>query len=210
LLPFAGGTKGNRAGSILFGPWLRHVQLTTLAAIICLRMKRLNFSRALTISVLFAALLLAGCATIETRISDHPEIYNSLSPRDQALVQSGRIREGMPMGAVWLAWGSPEQKGFGRYHGKSTETWIYRAYYNEYDPYWGGYGYRGFGYPYGFGGGVLVGGRHGRHFVAVYDPFYDPFFYPRFRQVSYPYKTVTFSNGRVVAYQGFTPPYGGY
>jgi hypothetical protein len=111
------------------------------------------------------------------------------------------------MNAVWIAWGSPEQKGFGRYHGKSTETWIYRAYYNEYDPYYGGFGYGGFGYG-GFGGGVLVGGRHGRGRFAIYDPFYDPFFYPRFRQVSYPYKTVTFANGRVIAYQGYTLPRG--
>jgi hypothetical protein len=27
--------------------------------------------------------------------------------------------------------------------------------------------------------------------------------------VSYPYKTVTFANGRVVAFQGYTPPRGG-
>ena len=167
-------------------------------------MKRLNFYRALTISAAFAALFLGGCATIETRISEHPEIYNSLSPRDQALVRQGRIREGMTMDAVWVAWGSPDQKGFGRYHGKSTETWIYHAYSNEYDPYYGGFGYPYYG---GFGGGgVFVGGRHGRHFVAVYDPFYDPFFYPRFRQVSYPYKTVTFRNGRAVAFQQYTPP----
>ncbi len=104
------------------------------------------------------------------------------------------------MDAVWVAWGSPDQKGFGRYHGKSTETWIYHAYSNDYYPYYGGFGYPYYG---GFGGGgVLVGGRHGgRHFVGLYDPFYDPFFYPRFRQVSYPYKTVTFRNGRVVAFQ---------
>ena len=171
-------------------------------------MKRLNFYRALTIGAAFAALFLAGCATIETRISEHPEIYNSLSPRDQALVRQGRIRDGMSMNAVWVAWGTPEQKGFGRYHGKRTETWIYHAYYNEYNPYFGGYGY-GYGYPGFVGGGVLVGGgRHGRHFVAVYDPFFDPFFYPRFQQVSYPYRTVTFSNGRVVAFQEFTPPRG--
>ena len=158
-------------------------------------------------SAAFAALFLAGCATIETRISEHPEIYNDLSPRDQALVRQGRIRERMTMNAVWLAWGSPEQKGFGRYHGKSTETWIYRAYYNEYDPYYGGYGFGGYGYGYGYPG--FVGGRYGhRRFVAIYDPFYDPFFYPRFRQVSYPYKTVTFSNGRVVAFQQYTPPRG--
>jgi hypothetical protein len=177
-------------------------------AIMIFNMKRLNFSRALAISVALSGLILTGCATIESRISEHPEIYGRLSPRDQALVRQGQIREGMSMDAVWLAWGSPEQKGFGRWRGRQTETWIYRAYYNEYDPYYGG-----FGYPYGYGGyyggGVIVGGRHRRHFV-VYDPFYDPFFYPRFRQVSYPYKTVTFENGRVVAFQGFTPPYGGY
>jgi hypothetical protein len=178
-------------------------------------MKRLNFSRALAISVALSGLVLSGCATIENRISQHPEIYNQLSPADQALVRQGRIREGMSMNAVWLAWGSPEQKGFGRMHGRSTETWIYRAYYNEYDPYYGGFGYPyGYGYGYGgfAGGGVFVGGgRHGhRRFFAVYDPFYDPFFYPRFRQVSYPYKTVTFANGRVVAYQGYTTPRGGY
>jgi hypothetical protein len=186
-----------------------HVQLTTQGAIVSLRMKRLNFSRALTVSAGLAVLFLAGCATIETRISEHPEIYNQLSPRDQALVRQGQIREGMTMEAVWVAWGSPEQKGFGRWHGRSTETWIYRAYYSEYDPYYGGYGYGyGYGYPGFAGGGVFVGGRHGRRFVAVYDPFYDPFFYPRFRQVSYPYKTVTFSNGRVVAFQQYTTPHG--
>ncbi len=108
-------------------------------------MQRLNFSRALMLSVALAGLFLAGCATIESRISEHPEIFNSLSPRDQALVRQGRIREGMSRDAVWLAWGSPEQKGFGRYHGKSTETWIYRAYYNEYDPYYGGFGYPYYG-----------------------------------------------------------------
>lgn len=174
-------------------------------------MKRLNFSWALALSVALGGLFLAGCATIENRISEHPEIYNQLSPHDQELVRQGRIREGMGMNGVWIAWGSPEQKGYGRWHGHTTETWIYHAYYNEYDPYYGGWGY-GYGYPYyGLGrGGVLVGGRHGHRFVAVYDPFYDPFFYPRFRQVSYPYKTVTFENGRVVAFQGYTPPYGGY
>ena len=45
--------------------------------------------------------------------------------------QARSIREGMNMGAVWLAWGSPEQKGYGRMRGRSTETWIYRAYYNR-------------------------------------------------------------------------------
>jgi hypothetical protein len=164
-------------------------------------MKRRNFFGALTIAVALSALFLASCATIDTRISQHPEIYQSLSATDQALVRQGRIREGMNQGAAYLAWGQPEQKGFGRMRGRRTETWIYRAYYNEYTPY-------PYGYGYGFYGGVGIV-RHHRHLFAVYDPFFDPFFYPRFQPVSYPYKTVTFENGRVVAYQGLTPPRGG-
>jgi len=163
-------------------------------------MKRPNCPLALTLIVAFSALFLSGCATIDYRISQHPEIFQNLSPSDQALVRQGRIREGMTQDAVWLAWGSPEQKGFGRMKGHPTETWIYRAYYNDY------YG----PYPYGYGYYGAVGViRHHHRVVTVYDPFYDPFFYPRFAPVSYPYKTVTFENGRVVGYQGLTPPGGG-
>src|SRR5882757_4212304 len=73
-------------------------------------MKRQFFTRALTFGLSAAALILAGCSTTESRISEHPDIYQSLSPRDQALVSHGQIRPGMSQNAVWLAWGSPEQK----------------------------------------------------------------------------------------------------
>jgi hypothetical protein len=165
-------------------------------------MKRLNFSLTLTLAIACGALFLSGCATIDSRISQHPEIFQSLSPSDQALVRQGHIREGMTQDAVWLAWGSPEQRGFGRMKGRQTETWIYRAYYNDY-----AYGPYPYGYGYGYGAVGVIG--HHRRVVAIYDPFYDPFFYPRFVPVSYPYKTVTFENGRVVGYQGLTPPRGG-
>jgi hypothetical protein len=161
-------------------------------------MKRQYFSWALLLAAACGAFLLSGCATISTRIAEHPEIYQSLSPQDQALVSEGRIREGMSQGAVYLAWGAPEQKGFGRTRGRRTETWIYRSYYTTYQPYpyWGYNYFAGVGY-YRLGP---------RRFRAFYDPFYDPFFYPRFQQVSYPYKTVTFENGRVIAFQHTTPP----
>lgn len=165
---------------------------------------------ALTFFVAISALFISGCATVDYRISQNPELYQQLSPRDQDLVRAGQIREGMTQEAVFLAWGQPEQKGFGRMNGRQTETWIYRAYYPSYDPYpyggyGGGFGYGGFGYGYGY---IGVRGRHGHRFGYYYDPFYDPFFYPRFRPVSYPYKTVTFARGRVVGYQGLTPPRG--
>src|ERR1700737_1739800 len=91
-------------------------------------MKRQFFSRALMLGMLSCALIFTGCATTESRISEHPEIFNSLSPRDQALVRQGQIRSGMSQNAVWLAWGTPEQKAVGDMRGRPTETWIYMNY----------------------------------------------------------------------------------
>jgi hypothetical protein len=160
--------------------------------------------------MLSGALIFTGCATTESRISDHPEIFNSLSPRDQALVRQGQIRSGMSQNAVWLAWGSPEQKAVGDMRGRPTETWIYITYATA--PYGYGRPY-GYGYPYGPGfgfGGVAVvrTHHHGRGFVFFGDPFYDPFYYSYIPpSIPVPYKTVTFSNGRVMSFQYLVPPY---
>jgi hypothetical protein len=146
------------------------------------RMKRQSLSGALTFAIAAGSLVLTSCSTIESRISEHPEIYRNLSSRDQALVNQGQIRYGMSRNAVWLAWGSPDFKVIGNMRGHSTETWIYVHYATyPYYPYYGPYG-PGFGF---FG-----------------DPFYDPFYYSLIPpSIPYPYKTVTFSNGRVVSFQ---------
>ena len=91
--------------------------------------------------------------------------------------------------------------------GNSTETWIYTQTttypYSYYGPYRYGYG---FGYGFGFAG--VVRRHHHRSFIFFGDPFYDPFYYPYIPpSVSYPYKTVTFSNGRVVSFQHLVPGY---
>src|SRR6266446_2743336 len=167
-------------------------------------MKRQFFSRALALGMLGSALVFTGCATTESRISDHPEIFNSLSPSDQALVKEGKIRAGMPQNAVWLAWGSPEQKAVGNMRGRPTETWIYITYTTA--PYGYGYPYGPYGYGYGFGGVAVFRTHHHRSFAFFGDPFYDPFFYSYIPpSIPTPYKTVTFSNGRVVSFQYLAP-----
>ena len=98
-------------------------------------MKRQSFSGALTFGIATGALVLAGCSTIESRVSEHPEMYGNLSSRDQALVNQGHIRYGMSRNAVWLAWGSPDSKVIGNMLGRSTETWIY-VYYATYPYYY--------------------------------------------------------------------------
>jgi hypothetical protein len=177
-------------------------------------MKRQLLNRALTFGLAASAMVLAGCSTVESRMSDHPEIYQSLSPTDQGLVSRGEIRFGMSQNAVWMAWGSADQKVVGNMRGKTTETWIYlqgttSPYYYPYGPYRGGYGYGRYGFGYV---GVSAGHFHhhgGRGFLFYGDPFYDPFFYSYIPPtIYYPYKTVTFSNGRVMSFQFLVP--GGY
>lgn len=113
----------------------------------------------------------------------------------------------MSQNAVWLAWGSPDQRVVGDMRGRPAETWVYVTYTYAY-PY---------GYPYGppgpfvgsFGFVGVTRVHHNRTFVFVGDPFFDPFFYPYYfpPSIPVPYKTVTFSNGRVVSFQALAGPY---
>ncbi len=164
-------------------------------------MKRRNFSWALAVLTALGALLVAGCATTEYRISQYPALYQTLSPRDQGLVREGRIREGMSQDAVFLAWGSPAERLSGRSRGRQIETWVFTTTRTAYSPHFG------FGLGFGsYGGGYYRhrGGYRYHHF-GYYDPFYDPFFYSRFETVEVPSRIVSFQNGRVVGYQFMNP-----
>ena len=167
-------------------------------------MKRRLIFQALVLSAACSTLFFTGCVTTETRISQHPEMYQRLSPGDQALVREGRIRNGMSQDAVYLAWGGPDQKATGNVRGRPAETWIYLGTSNYPYPYGWGHGY--YGGVYGFGYAGRHGHRHGGYRRFGYDPFYEPFFYAHRPSVSYPERTVSFQNGRVVAYQFLNSP----
>jgi outer membrane protein assembly factor BamE (lipoprotein component of BamABCDE complex) len=146
-------------------------------------MQRRFFVRASTLALATAAIVLTNCSTPETRISEHPDVYQSLSHRDQALISHGQIRTGMSRTAVWLAWGSPDRKIIGNMGGGPTETWVYIYYANR--PY----------YPYAF---------MDEYFGA---PLYDPFCYSWFPpSISYPGKLVTFAHGKTVSFQYVASP----
>ncbi len=83
---------------------------------------------ALMLGIAATAWIFTGCATTAARISNNPEMYQRLSPSDQALVSQGQIRPGMTPDAVWLAWGTPDQKIPGNARGRPTETWVYLRY----------------------------------------------------------------------------------
>jgi hypothetical protein len=160
-----------------------------------------KISKTLLLALAAVGLSLTSCETLESRISEHQDIYNSLSPRDQALVRQGQIRSGMSMHAVWLAWGSANVKTAGEMRGHQTETWVYAV--NRYAPYGSAYyPYYGYG-PYwgGFGVGFVHHHHHGHSFAFFGDPWYDPFYYSYVPTITVPYRTVTFENGRVISFQ---------
>jgi hypothetical protein len=166
-------------------------------------MKSRFLSWALLTTAAAGALFFGGCATPESRISKNPDLYHSLPARQQQLVAQGQIAPGMGRDAVWLAWGAPGQKVNGYARGNATESWVYFTTTTAY-PYGYGYGYGGFGYGYpywGWGGVGVFRSHHGHRFAVFGDPFYDPFYYSYWPTVTYPYKTVTFVNGRVVEFQ---------
>ena len=142
-------------------------------------MRRRFFLRASTLAVATGTLILTSCSTPQTRISEHPDLYQSLSHRDQALVSQGQIRIGMSRTAVWLAWGSPDRKITGNMGGNPIETWVYTYYATyAYYPYCGPWD------PY-FG-------------APLYQPFCDSCFPP---SIPYPGKVITFAKGRIVSFQ---------
>jgi len=137
----------------------------------------------------FLAFFAVSCTVSNpaTRIEDNPKLYTSLSPRQQALVQNGKIENGMNPRTVFLAWGHPNSKSEGQENGKTFEKWTYTGLTPVYSQsiYGGlGYGYRGFG-------------RRGR-----YRGFY-PYnsFSTEINYVPYRVAWVKFQNGRVESWQ---------
>ena len=172
-------------------------------------MKGRILPKALPLCLATSALILTSCETTQDRISKHPEIYQRLSASDQALVSQGQIRAGMSQNAVWLAWGGPERKIIGNMRGQPTETWIYITYETAPYPYGGPYGPWGWGYGFGPSVAFVRTHHHGHSFIFFGSSFYDPFYYAYIPpSIPVPYKTVTFTNGRVVSFQYMERRYG--
>jgi len=96
-----------------------------------------TFARILPLLVI--ALVFCGCATttVQTRKQERAALYSELSPEFQSLVDQGRIKVGMPMDAVYIAWGKPSQVLEGESAQGKTTTWIYQGTAYEEYRYWG-------------------------------------------------------------------------
>lgn len=103
-----------------------------------------------------AGLSLSSCGTVTPadRISAHPAMFSALPPSQKALVQQGKIEEGMGRDAVFLAWGKPASPPAHIYNrGNSVERWYYTSYVpvtvvnNNPYPMFGPWGWYGNPYP---------------------------------------------------------------
>lgn len=91
--------------------------------------------------ILLGSLSLTGCATstIESRRHERLAAYNALSPEHRLAADAGRIEAGMPMDAVYIAWGKPSQIVPGEPSQGVTVTWLYRGTYKENQSFWSDY-----------------------------------------------------------------------
>ena len=82
----------------------------------------------------------AGCASTDSLASRKQErhaAYAALPPDMKASVDQGRVKAGMNMDAVYLAWGKPSQVVAGGNQAGETTTWIYEGGYVDEERYWG-------------------------------------------------------------------------
>jgi hypothetical protein len=127
------------------------------------------------------AVLLSACVSPQSRISDNPAAFASLSAEQQALVKQGQIAIGMPQAAVQLALGKPDRVSEHIDASGTQHIWHYTDS-DYYGPVPAGYVY---GYPF-------------PHFYG--DPgFYTPAFYSPYVQSEHDRIRVVFGTNGLVA-----------
>jgi hypothetical protein len=78
-----------------------------------------------------AFVFLAGCETVNDRIKEKPEAFNSVDQATQDKIKQGIIDIGYTEDLVYLALGKPDQKRESANASGRTVTWIYNTYYQR-------------------------------------------------------------------------------
>jgi hypothetical protein len=88
--------------------------------------------------LLLVGLFAAGCATstVEKRRNERQAAYDKLSPDMKQFADQGRIKVGMPMDAVYIAWGKPAQVVQNETAAGSAVIWLYEGAWLETNPVW--------------------------------------------------------------------------
>ena len=78
------------------------------------------------------ALGLVACSTFERRAKEKASAFGALDAATQARLQTRQIEVGDSMDMVYIALGVPDEKREQLTAGSRTTTWVYSAYWQEY------------------------------------------------------------------------------
>jgi hypothetical protein len=136
-------------GHLYFKWFVSHTPLLMAKVIASIRRTKLPWFLVLLIS----ASLPTGCATpqqkIDKRKQEKYSAYAALPPDQKTAVDKGQINSGMPMDAVYIAWGKPSQVVTSGSQAGTFVTWVYLNVYLQSYFVGGGWGYGPFCYgPY--------------------------------------------------------------
>jgi hypothetical protein len=87
----------------------------------------------LSLSAFFvAALLAAGCSTFKSRAKEKSAVYGSLDSATQSRIKARQIHLGDSEDMVYIAFGSPNERRETLDTSGRATTWVYNAYWQEY------------------------------------------------------------------------------
>jgi len=128
--------------------------------------------------------LLAGCNTFERRAEERSGVFASLDEATRERLRNRDLHVGDTLDMVYIAMGAPDERRVRHSVDGSETTWIYNAYWQEYQGQ-ALVGYRRY---------VVRDARTGRYQV-FYEPVREGVFAPREEERI----RVTFRNGRVLS-----------
>jgi outer membrane protein assembly factor BamE (lipoprotein component of BamABCDE complex) len=139
-----------------------------------------------------AALLstLAACSTFEQRAKEKGAVFHALDAATQTRLEARQIEVGDTQDMVYISLGAPDEKKEHLTAGSRTTTWVYSAYWQEYQ------------------GTRLVGYRRqvvydpgSKSYRVYHEPDYQPVYAPRVEDRV----RITFQDGRVTVIEQAQP-----
>jgi len=133
---------------------------------------------------LLLAVLLSGCSTFERRAEEKAGVFASLDETTRERLRERNLHVGDTLDMVYIAMGAPDERRVRHSADGSETTWIYNAYWQEYQGQ-ALVGYRRY---------VVRDAKTGR-FQVFYEPVRDSVYVPREEERI----RVTFRDDKVVA-----------